>query len=177
MTTSTPEVKFLGWTTSGLGAKYPNEAGSLSLIFRMDYSGRGDKSGVKSPTRPNPHACETMPRTGLYMEASSFVSSKLSMADPEIDHGFVFDGEGRTDVLGSPFFDVHFGTDDTIDEYIDHILYQLTLSIEEHIRPGHWVIINRRPPPPSPATFLATMVLGFLLLVVISLLLWFIFLY
>ncbi|KAL0927710.1 hypothetical protein M5K25_001911 [Dendrobium thyrsiflorum] len=31
MTTSTPEVKFLGWTTSGWGAKCPNEAGSSSL--------------------------------------------------------------------------------------------------------------------------------------------------
>ncbi|KAL0924847.1 hypothetical protein M5K25_005705 [Dendrobium thyrsiflorum] len=31
------------------------------------------------------------------------------MADPDVDHGFVYDDQGRTDILGSPFFDVHFG--------------------------------------------------------------------
>ncbi|KAL0904059.1 hypothetical protein M5K25_026130 [Dendrobium thyrsiflorum] len=61
------------------------------------------------------------------------------MADPDVDHGFVYDDQGRTDILGSPFFDVHFGNDETTNEYIDQILYQLTLSIEEHILPGRCI--------------------------------------
>ncbi|KAL0909278.1 hypothetical protein M5K25_020130 [Dendrobium thyrsiflorum] len=69
------------------------------------------------------------------------------MGDPEIDSGFVFDEEGRTDILSSPFFDVFFGSDETAADYFDRILYQLSCSLEEHIRPGRW-IINGRPLPP-----------------------------
>ncbi|KAL0917798.1 hypothetical protein M5K25_012889 [Dendrobium thyrsiflorum] len=50
------------------------------------------------------------------------------MGDPEIDSGFVFDDEGRTDILGSPFFDVFFGNDETADDYLDRILYRLSLA-------------------------------------------------
>ncbi|KAL0922106.1 hypothetical protein M5K25_006068 [Dendrobium thyrsiflorum] len=70
------------------------------------------------------------------------------MGDLEVDVGFVFDEQGRTDILGSPFFDVFFGFDETAADYIDRILYQLSLSLEERIRPGRWVI-NRQPPPPA----------------------------
>ncbi|PKU64537.1 hypothetical protein MA16_Dca022701 [Dendrobium catenatum] len=93
------------------------------------------------------------------------------MADPEVDHGFVFDDQGRTDILGSPFFDVFLGNDKTVEGYIDRILYQLTLSIEEHLPPGRWIIIGHPPPPP-----LSTKVLGAVFLVVISFFVWFIFL-
>ncbi|KAL0926217.1 hypothetical protein M5K25_002429 [Dendrobium thyrsiflorum] len=95
------------------------------------------------------------------------------MADPDVDHGFVFDEQGRTDVLRSPFFYVHFSQDDvTADNYHDRILYQLTLSIEEHIRPSQWVIIGRRPTPPTTVTFPPTKVFGLLFLVVVSCLVW-----
>ncbi|KAL0904028.1 hypothetical protein M5K25_026098 [Dendrobium thyrsiflorum] len=57
------------------------------------------------------------------------------MGDPDVDHGFVFDDQGRTDVLASPFFDVHFGNDESTDDYVDRILYQLTLTIEAQIPP------------------------------------------
>ncbi|KAL0905917.1 hypothetical protein M5K25_024367 [Dendrobium thyrsiflorum] len=91
------------------------------------------------------------------------------MADPDVDHGFVFDEQGRTDVLRSPFFDVHFSHDDvTADDYLDQILYQLTRSIEEHIRPSQWVILGRRPLPPTSVTFPPTTVFGLLFLVVVS---------
>ncbi|KAL0910860.1 hypothetical protein M5K25_018956 [Dendrobium thyrsiflorum] len=72
------------------------------------------------------------------------------MGDPDLDAGFVFDGQGRTDILASPFFDIHFGFDETVDDYVDRILYQLTLSLEVHIQPGRWIIDSRPPPPPPP---------------------------
>ncbi|KAL0914669.1 hypothetical protein M5K25_015037 [Dendrobium thyrsiflorum] len=75
-----------------------------------------------------------------------------------------FDDQGRTDILDSPFFDVHFGADETVDDYVDRILYQLTLSIEQHIPPGRWYIVNRPPTSPNSATSLATTTRGFLLL-------------
>ncbi|PKU83514.1 hypothetical protein MA16_Dca020667 [Dendrobium catenatum] len=98
------------------------------------------------------------------------------MANPEIDHGFLFDEQGRTDILGSPFFDVFFGNDETVEGYIDRIIYQLTLSIEEHLPPGRWIIVGHPPPPPPPATVPSTKVLGAIFLVVTSLFVWFIFL-
>ncbi|KAL0911368.1 hypothetical protein M5K25_019504 [Dendrobium thyrsiflorum] len=60
------------------------------------------------------------------------------MGDPDVDHGFVFDDQGRMGILASPFFDVHFGNDETADDYVDRILYQLTLAIEAQIPPGRW---------------------------------------
>ncbi|KAL0906267.1 hypothetical protein M5K25_024745 [Dendrobium thyrsiflorum] len=48
------------------------------------------------------------------------------MGDPNIDHGFLYDEQGRVDILNSPFFDVSFGNDRTVDEYVDRVIYQLT---------------------------------------------------
>ncbi|KAL0928237.1 hypothetical protein M5K25_000109 [Dendrobium thyrsiflorum] len=55
------------------------------------------------------------------------------MGDPNVDHGFYYDDQGRVDVLHSPFFDVAFGNDTTADEYVERILYQLTLAIEDQL--------------------------------------------
>ncbi|KAL0919395.1 hypothetical protein M5K25_011487 [Dendrobium thyrsiflorum] len=74
---------------------------------------------------------------------------KPCMGDPDIDHEFLFDDQGRVDILGSPFFDVNFGDDRTADEYVDRIVYQLSLAIENQLPPGHWYIISA--PPTSPA--------------------------
>ncbi|KAL0904011.1 hypothetical protein M5K25_026080 [Dendrobium thyrsiflorum] len=65
---------------------------------------------------------------------------KLCMGDPDVDHGFLYDDQGRVDILGSPFFDVEFGNDRTADEYVDRIIYQLSLAIEDRISSGRWYI-------------------------------------
>ncbi|KAL0907240.1 hypothetical protein M5K25_025797 [Dendrobium thyrsiflorum] len=88
----------------------------------------------------------------------------------ELDSGFEFDEDGRTDILGSPFFDVFFGADETADEYLDRILYRLSLALEEHITPGRWIIIGHPPPPPPPAIFPSPRILSATVLVVMSLL-------
>ncbi|PKU75037.1 hypothetical protein MA16_Dca019965 [Dendrobium catenatum] len=78
------------------------------------------------------------------------------------------------DILGSPFFGVYFGNEEIVDEYIKRILYQLTLSIEEHIRPGHWIIVGHPQLPPPSATSPSTKVFGTIFLVVISFLMCFV---
>ncbi|KAL0915805.1 hypothetical protein M5K25_013263 [Dendrobium thyrsiflorum] len=78
------------------------------------------------------------------------------MGDPNVDHGFVFDDQGRTDVLASPFFDLHFSNDETADDYVDRILYQLTLAIEAQIPLSRWYIVNTPPSSSNLATSLAT---------------------
>ncbi|KAL0907333.1 hypothetical protein M5K25_021734 [Dendrobium thyrsiflorum] len=117
--------------------------------------------------RPSPSAC----RPSSCPSRQSYFSKPVCMADPKLDQGFLFDEQGRTDILRSPFFDVHFSYDDeTANDYIDQILFQFTQSIEEHIRPGHWEIIDRHPSPPTPATFPPSRILSASFLIAISLL-------
>ncbi|KAL0906257.1 hypothetical protein M5K25_024735 [Dendrobium thyrsiflorum] len=54
------------------------------------------------------------------------------MADPEHDHGFVYDFQGRVDIHQSSFFNLNLEIYDTIDNYVDRILFTLTSYIEEH---------------------------------------------
>ncbi|KAL0926071.1 hypothetical protein M5K25_004455 [Dendrobium thyrsiflorum] len=95
------------------------------------------------------------------MKRKAYPSSR----DPELDSGFEFDEDGRTDILGLPFFDVFFGADETADEYLDRILYRLSLALEEHITPGRWIIIGHPPPPPPPAIFPSPRILSATVLV------------
>ncbi|KAL0918151.1 hypothetical protein M5K25_010143 [Dendrobium thyrsiflorum] len=67
---------------------------------------------------------------------------KSCMGDPDIDHGFLYDEQGRVDILHSPFFDMAFENDRNADEYVDRIIYQLTLAIEDQLPQGHWCIIG-----------------------------------
>ncbi|KAL0916762.1 hypothetical protein M5K25_014298 [Dendrobium thyrsiflorum] len=69
--------------------------------------------------------------------------------DPDVDHGFYYDEQGRVDILNSPFFDVSFGNDPTAKDYVERIIYQLTLAIEEQIPTGRWCLVSRRPTPPA----------------------------
>ncbi|KAL0926303.1 hypothetical protein M5K25_002519 [Dendrobium thyrsiflorum] len=105
---------------------------------------------------------------GAGAAALAHLSLRTCMADPDVDHGFVYDDQGRIDILNSPFFDVFFSQDDvTADDHLDRILYRLTLSIEEHIRFSQWVSVTRRPPPPKTVTFPLTKNLGLLFFVVL----------
>ncbi|KAL0909861.1 hypothetical protein M5K25_020768 [Dendrobium thyrsiflorum] len=91
------------------------------------------------------------------------------MGDPDIDHGFLYDYQGRVDILISPFFDVPFGNDNTAGEYVDRILYQLTLAIEEQIPAGRWYLVSHPPTSFDPATAPTTTTRSVLLLLVASL--------
>ncbi|KAL0909810.1 hypothetical protein M5K25_020708 [Dendrobium thyrsiflorum] len=88
------------------------------------------------------------------------------MGDPDVDHGFYYDEQGRVDILNSPFFDVSFGNDPTADEYVERIIYQLTLAIEDQLPAGRWYLVSRRPSSPDSATSPATSTRGLLLLLV-----------
>ncbi|KAL0903660.1 hypothetical protein M5K25_028053 [Dendrobium thyrsiflorum] len=88
------------------------------------------------------------------------------MADSEVDHGFVEDSQGRTDILRLPFFDLRLDHDQSVEDYVDRILYQLTLLIEEHIHSGRWQIVGRPPTPPTSATSPTTKIICFFFLVV-----------
>ncbi|KAL0906464.1 hypothetical protein M5K25_024961 [Dendrobium thyrsiflorum] len=91
------------------------------------------------------------------------------MKDPDVDHSFIYDDQGRVDILVSPFFDVPFGNNNTADEYVDRILYQLTLVIEEQIPAGRWYLVSRPPTSSDSATTPTTTTRSVFLLLVASL--------
>ncbi|KAL0905696.1 hypothetical protein M5K25_024136 [Dendrobium thyrsiflorum] len=91
------------------------------------------------------------------------------MGDPDVEHGLLYDDQGRVDILGSPFFDVEFGNDRTADEYVDRIIYQLSLAIEDRLPPGRWYIVSAPPTSPNPASSPAATTLWATCLLVASL--------
>ncbi|KAL0919596.1 hypothetical protein M5K25_011699 [Dendrobium thyrsiflorum] len=93
------------------------------------------------------------------------IEEQIPTGHPDVDHGFYYDEQGRVDILNSPFFDVPFGNDPTVEDYVERIIYQLTLAIEEQIPTGRWCLVSRRPTSP------ATLAQGVLLLLVASLVL------
>ncbi|KAL0903926.1 hypothetical protein M5K25_025989 [Dendrobium thyrsiflorum] len=96
-------------------------------------------------------------------------ASPPCMADLEHDHGFIYDFQERVDLLQSPFFDLNLEVDDTVDDYVDRILFTLVPSIEEHQPSGQWRIIGRPPTSSPPATSPASNTVGISYLLVASL--------
>ncbi|PKU82682.1 hypothetical protein MA16_Dca021958 [Dendrobium catenatum] len=70
------------------------------------------------------------------------------MADPEVDHGFLYDDQGRTNILESHFFDVNLDVDASVEDYLDRILFTLVPSITT----GSWILTSHLVDSPPPAT-------------------------
>ncbi|KAL0923166.1 hypothetical protein M5K25_007211 [Dendrobium thyrsiflorum] len=141
---------------------------------RLDNIERFGNPAIYTPSRPHspygedtrnefgpprkPYPAIPIPSTTLHPTSPSRLPlhqsppGKPCMGDPDIDHGFLYDDQGRVDLLGSPFFDVEFGNDRTADKYVDRIIYQLSLAIEDRIPPGRWNIVGAPPTSPDPAT-------------------------
>ncbi|PKU65812.1 hypothetical protein MA16_Dca009141 [Dendrobium catenatum] len=98
------------------------------------------------------------------------------MADPAVDHGLFYDIYGNIHVLRSPFFDVGFGFDNTVEEYLDRILPTLVDSIDDQFSDYTWIIEGHPTVPPPPlSSFSTATFIGSSLLVATSLLAWTIF--
>ncbi|PKU65574.1 hypothetical protein MA16_Dca024882 [Dendrobium catenatum] len=75
------------------------------------------------------------------------------MADPEVDSGLVLDIYGDIHITRSPFFDVGFGLDETIEDYLNRILPTLIDVVDEQFEDYSWTINGyRSAPPPTPST-------------------------
>ncbi|KAL0903925.1 hypothetical protein M5K25_025988 [Dendrobium thyrsiflorum] len=96
-------------------------------------------STASSPSpipEPPPPPSPPLPKPPSLLPVLLHHHDGLCMGDPARDHGFLYDDQGRVDILNSPFFDVSFGNDRTADEYVDRIIYQLTLAIEDRLPQG-----------------------------------------
>ncbi|KAI0492824.1 hypothetical protein KFK09_027100 [Dendrobium nobile] len=76
------------------------------------------------------------------------------MADPEVDSGLVLDDEGHIHPTRSTFFDVGFGYDETVEDYLNRILPTLIDIIDERFEDYEWTIESKTSVcHPPPATF------------------------
>ncbi|PKU76624.1 hypothetical protein MA16_Dca001229 [Dendrobium catenatum] len=65
------------------------------------------------------------------------------MADPDLDYGLAYDKQGFVHILHSIFFDVNPNIDNTVEEYVDHILDTLVEAIEEQLGTVQWRIATQ----------------------------------
>ncbi|PKU76218.1 PTI1-like tyrosine-protein kinase 2 [Dendrobium catenatum] len=91
------------------------------------------------------------------------------MADPEVDHGFVLDSRGDIDVVRSPFFDVGFGFDNTVEYYLNRIIPPSRENPRRATSGRKWIINGHPPASPTPASSPATSPLGITCVIVVSL--------
>ncbi|PKU70522.1 hypothetical protein MA16_Dca008639 [Dendrobium catenatum] len=91
------------------------------------------------------------------------------MADLKHDHGFAYDFQGDIDVVCSPFFNVGFGFDHTVEDYLNWILPHLMDILDEQLPADEWIINGRPPSSPNPTSSPATSPLGITCVIVASL--------
>ncbi|PKU88040.1 hypothetical protein MA16_Dca019490 [Dendrobium catenatum] len=92
------------------------------------------------------------------------------MEEPEWNFGFEYDNRGRVNILRSPFFDIGFDFDDTVEEYLDRILPALVESIDDHFSIYTWIIEGPRytPPPRLAPSSSSLRIYGIVVLGVVS---------
>ncbi|KAH0466838.1 hypothetical protein IEQ34_004076 [Dendrobium chrysotoxum] len=71
------------------------------------------------------------------------------------DSGLVLDDQDNIDVLRSPFFDVGFGYETTVEEYLERIHVTLVDTFDDQRTKGKWTIVGRFTPavPPTISLF------------------------
>ncbi|KAL0924674.1 hypothetical protein M5K25_005524 [Dendrobium thyrsiflorum] len=62
------------------------------------------------------------------------------MADPERDSGFVYNEQGFDDILRSPFLYLNPEVDNSVEEYVERIIFTLSNTIEEQLSTVQWQI-------------------------------------
>ncbi|KAL0918174.1 hypothetical protein M5K25_010168 [Dendrobium thyrsiflorum] len=83
------------------------------------------------------------------MTAKSVIQSTstlrvLCMADPERDSEFVYNEQCFVDILRLPFFDVNPEVDNSVEEYLERIIFTLSNSIEEQLSTVQWQITAKQ---------------------------------
>ncbi|PKU84109.1 hypothetical protein MA16_Dca010395 [Dendrobium catenatum] len=90
------------------------------------------------------------------------------MADPERDYDIAYDHQGDIGVIRLPFFDVGFGFDHIVEDYLNRILPHLVDILDEQLPADEW-IMNGRTPSPNLTSSPAASPLGITCLIVASL--------
>ncbi|KAL0916295.1 hypothetical protein M5K25_013793 [Dendrobium thyrsiflorum] len=65
------------------------------------------------------------------------------MADPEQDHEFVYNEQGHADILNSPFFDINSEVDQTVEEYVERIVFTLATAIDDQLSFVQWQLVSK----------------------------------
>ncbi|PKU81973.1 hypothetical protein MA16_Dca003990 [Dendrobium catenatum] len=62
------------------------------------------------------------------------------MDDPEVDHGLAYNALGKIDILRSPFYEPDGEYDESVEDYINRILYYLAETIDLQKPKTPWLI-------------------------------------
>ncbi|KAL0906430.1 hypothetical protein M5K25_024925 [Dendrobium thyrsiflorum] len=109
----------------------------LSLTLKEEL----EVSIIRSSNRAN-----SIKENGYLSRFSSYLPVSFlspAMADPGIDHGFVYNAKGQVDILQSPFFDLTSDVDHSVEEYVDRNIFQLAATIDEQISSVQWTISSK----------------------------------
>ncbi|KAL0913015.1 hypothetical protein M5K25_016444 [Dendrobium thyrsiflorum] len=74
------------------------------------------------------------------LDFSNSLPTSNAMADPGIDHGFIYNTKGQVDILQSPFFDFSPDVDHSMEEYVDRIIFQLAATIDVQLSSVQWLV-------------------------------------
>ncbi|KAL0912952.1 hypothetical protein M5K25_016376 [Dendrobium thyrsiflorum] len=101
------------------------------------FTGIASKACLASKTIPffqYPSTIELQKKKKKTVPQSNPIMAKRS------DSGFIYNEQGFVDTLRSPFFDVNPTIDDTVEEYIERVIFTLSGAIEEQIYNVQWTI-------------------------------------
>ncbi|PKU84521.1 hypothetical protein MA16_Dca003034 [Dendrobium catenatum] len=76
----------------------------------------------------------------------------------EVDHGFAYNALGEIDILRCPFYKPDWEYDESVEDYINRILYCLAETTDLQKPKTHWLLIGRSTPFPPSATSPSTKV-------------------
>ncbi|KAL0915097.1 hypothetical protein M5K25_015498 [Dendrobium thyrsiflorum] len=65
------------------------------------------------------------------------------MADPDQNHEFVYNDQGQVDINKLPFFDLNLEINQTVEDYVERIIYTLAAAINEQLPPVQWQIVSK----------------------------------
>ncbi|KAH0463381.1 hypothetical protein IEQ34_007963 [Dendrobium chrysotoxum] len=80
---------------------------------------------------------------GAGREAKTYHNLDRVNLVPAWDYGLILDEHDNIDILWSPFFDVGFDFDNTVEEYFERIHITLVDTIDDQRKKGRWIIFGR----------------------------------
>ncbi|KAL0909168.1 hypothetical protein M5K25_020013 [Dendrobium thyrsiflorum] len=76
----------------------------------------------------------------FHNEASWSIPILHHIADPEQDHGFVYNEQGHVDII---FFNVNPEVDQTVEEYVERITFTLVAAIDDELSSVQWKLVSK----------------------------------
>ncbi|KAL0916632.1 hypothetical protein M5K25_014159 [Dendrobium thyrsiflorum] len=129
--------KVPGFSTADIGSKLngfsqESEVGETRREKERDEED-DDKDAIKSLEMGTLLSQGESSKKSKNLFSNTSTPQDRCMADPELYSGFTYDEQGFLDILHSSFFDVNLAIDDTVEDYVERIIFTLSSAIEEQL--------------------------------------------